>query len=320
MARTVNRILLNPSRTDKRPLPIPGTVPGYSADLGLIGASQIDEDSVILLPQEYIHDRDDSLDDSWRGKQGAGRCWQTTVIYEEQISENHPHLVPYLRRDPWTAFPVLAKPSGPPATDFIQQNRATMYSAPLDAASSRILGVHRPLMYQWALHIISGLSFIHAHDIIFGELNLSHCWLSSDLHLSLVGFVNAGFWRRATGVWYDCTRTSSEWFHPLEHQYKHTTQTDLFLYGCVVYELMTGFWPGDRTGKSGPEIAMMVSRKEWPPLETEHMGEIVRKCWAGDFEDAKQLKAEVVAFLEGSGWSIDDDNLQGLGASKLSSN
>jgi hypothetical protein len=104
MARTVNRIWLNPATTGRRPPPIPGTVPGYSADLGLIEASQLDEDSVILLPQEYIHDRDDSLDASWRGEQGAGRCWQTTVIYEEQISETHPHLVPQVMTYPRISF------------------------------------------------------------------------------------------------------------------------------------------------------------------------------------------------------------------------
>jgi hypothetical protein len=69
-------------------------------------------------------------------------------------------------------------------------------------------------------------------------------------------------------------------------------------------------WPGLRLpDKSGPEIAMMIPRKQWPPLETEHMGEIVRKCWAGDFADAKQLKTEVVAFLEGLGWSIQGNDV-----------
>lgn len=229
----------------------------------------------------------------------------------------------YLRRDPWTAFPVLAKPSGPPVTDFIQQNKAAMYSAPLDAASSRILASYRPLMFQWALHIISALSFIHAHNIIFGDLSLEDCWLSSDsrLSLSLVGFVSAGFRRRTNGVWYHCTRSSGEWFHPLEHQSQQSIQTDLFLYGCVVYELMTGFWPGDRTGKSWQEVSMMIPRREWPPLEIEHMGEIVRKCWEGGFADAEQLKMEVVVFLEGLGWSIEgNDDLKGFDVAHLSFN
>jgi hypothetical protein len=93
MARTVRRIQLNPSATDERPAPIPLTLPGFSAGLGLIEATQLDENSVILVPDEYIHDPDDSFDASWRDEQGVGRCWKTTVIYE-QINETHPHLVP----------------------------------------------------------------------------------------------------------------------------------------------------------------------------------------------------------------------------------
>jgi serine/threonine protein kinase len=198
-----------------------------------------------------------------------------------------------------------------------------MYSTPLDIASSRILASHRPLIYQWALHIISGLSFIHAHNVVFGDLDLEQCWLSlnSHLSLSLVGFVHAGFWRSTDGAWYDGRQSNAAWFPPLEHT-KASTQTDLFLYGCVVYQLMTGAWPGDRlTDKTGPEIRMMITRKEWPLLETEHMGEIVRRCWTGGFADAKQLKAEVVAFLEALGWRIEgDDDLHGVDVTRLSFN
>jgi serine/threonine protein kinase len=195
--------------------------------------------------------------------------------------------------------------------DFIEQSRAAMYRTPLDVESSLILASHRPLVYQWALHIISGLSFIHDHGIFFGDLDLEQYWLCSDSHLSLslIGFVHAAFWRSTNGTWYDGSQNHVPLFHPLKHQSKPTTQTVLFLYGCVVYELMTGAWPRDRlTSKTGPETRMMIPYKEWPPLQDEHMGEIVRKCWAGGFADAKQLKAEGVAFLEGLGWCIEGDD------------
>jgi serine/threonine protein kinase len=191
-----------------------------------------------------------------------------------------------------------------------------MYRVPLDAVTSRVQPAYRPLMYQWALHLISVLPFLHERHIILGDYNLGHFWLSSDPHLSvsLVGFVNAGSWRRSDGMLYSCSRTSGKAFHALKIGFhKYTTQTDLFLYGCIVYELMTGFWPGDRMEKSRQEIEIMISRKEWPVLETEHMGEIVRKCWNGEFEDAEQVKVEVVAFLERLGWSITgNDDLEGF--------
>ncbi|KAF1937733.1 hypothetical protein EJ02DRAFT_475944 [Clathrospora elynae] len=245
MARTVRVIQLQPSATDERSAPIPLNLPGFSTRLGQIEATQLDENSVILVPDMYIDDPDDSVDARWRGERGSWDCWKTTVIYE-QIGKTHPHLVPQIGI--YAACPVLAKPSGPPVADFVQQSRAAMYSTPIDAVYSRILASNRPLIYQWALHPISGLSFIHAHDIVFGDLDLRQCWLSSDSHLSLslVGFVHAGFRRSTDGAWYDGRQTNAAWFHPLEHQSNSTTQTDLFLYGCVVYELITGAWPGDR--------------------------------------------------------------------------
>jgi hypothetical protein len=106
-----------------------------------------------------------------------------------------------------------------------------MYSA----QSGRIVSYYRPLIYQWAFHLISGLAFVHANDIIFGDLNLTYCWFSPNLSLSIVGFVDAGF--RCEARWgriYDGDRTSFESFHPLEYQSKPTKQTDLFLYACVV--------------------------------------------------------------------------------------
>jgi hypothetical protein len=149
----------------------------------------------------------------------------------------------YLRRDPWTALSVLSKPSGPPVTDFIWQNKAAMYRSPLDAVSSRVLASHRPLVYQSALHLISGLSSIHSHNMIFGYLDLAHCWLSSDSHLSLsvVGLLNSGFQHSNTERWYDGDCTYAEKFDPYEHRSRSTTQSNIFLYGWRENELMRGF-------------------------------------------------------------------------------
>jgi hypothetical protein len=78
----------------RRPEPGPTKYPGFSAGLGLIEATQIDEDSVILIPESYCGKPDDSEDTSWRDDYETNRCWKTTVVYE-QIGEKHPHIVPY---------------------------------------------------------------------------------------------------------------------------------------------------------------------------------------------------------------------------------
>jgi len=192
----------------------------------------------------------------------------------------------------------------------------------MDAPTRRILPSYRPLAYQWALHLISGLAFVQSHNVIFGDLNLTHCWLSSDSHLSLslVGFVNAGFsYKERWSHIIEGYRTNWKSFHPLDHQANPTKRTDLFLYGCTVYELMTGFWPVSRSDTcSWREIAAIVIRKEWPLLEADCMGEIVRKCWNDKYAGVEEVKAAVVEFLEGLGWEIEgNDDLKGFNATNL---
>ncbi|KAH4204345.1 hypothetical protein HBI95_151520 [Parastagonospora nodorum] len=324
MARTAQRMGIRPTTTTKRPTPINPNAPGWGADLGHIYAEQLDADTVVLLPSEYYDEDDAELredaDAVWMDTLNADRCWKTTAVYE-QIGEGHAHVVPFIRRDLWTACPVLEKPSGPCMEKFMQEAREVMYTHPLDSASSRVLPSHRPLIYQWALHFISGLSFIHSHEIILSDFGLLNCWLSADSHLSLslVGFLDATFkWNVAYGRLYRGESLSGQSFHPLKYQREPSFQTDLFLYGCVVYELMTGAWPGDHSGLRGREITNLILSKRWPVLETEHMGEIVRKCWNGGFENAEQVKAEVIAFLEGLGWEIEgNDDLVGFDVADL---
>jgi hypothetical protein len=105
---------------------------------------------------------------------------------------------------------------------------------------------------------------------------------------------------------------SSMEFHPFDDPFPPTQQTDLFLFGGIVYELMTGYWPLTPEALSGRytsrELAARVVGKEWPRLEAEHMGTIVHRCWNGDFASAEEVRSAVRAFLEGLGWEIEGDD------------
>lgn len=311
-----------------RPQPLLQDDPNsFTADIGLILAVEMrgSLDSVILLPPEYIHDpHPDSPDSPWRQGYEARRCWKTTVAYE-QISRSssssihpHPRIARFIRQDPWTALPILAKPSGPPLDRFLAQNKAAMY----DGASHRVQATHRPFAYRWALHLASALEFVHTQDIILGDLSTSHCWLSSSpaLSLSLVGFLDASFRDRSSGLPYLGGTGSSEPFHPLNARQpgsrraaEPSVATDLFLWGCVVYELMVGHWPGheEGTGRSWEDMGLMIARQEWPELQREYLGEVVRRCWTGGYESSQRLRADLLEFLRAQGWQVEaGDDLQ----------
>jgi serine/threonine protein kinase len=209
----------------------------------------------------------------------------------------------------------LAKPTGPTLIDLLDQRGAEMYSAPLEAASSRVRPEFKPVVFQWVLTFISGLAFVHSHDIIFGNPDLEQCWLDKDLRLSLVGFVNAWFfdhernWATVKGDWEGIYDDYSAGRDP-------TKNTDLVLFGYTVYELMTAYPPSMRSGmRPWKKRGNNISRHLWPRLETEYMGDIVRMCCSGGYANADEVKAAVVRFVKESGFEIDeDDNLKGFDA------
>lgn len=221
----------------------------------------------------------------------------------------------FKRQDPYTAFPVVAKPSGRTLDQFLDRYGKRMYTTPLDAPSSRIKPEFLPLIYQWALQIIAGLAFVHSRDIIFGNINTAHCWLSHDYRLSLVPFLNAGWGNgRVRGDWEGIYGS-----YP-ETQRDPTMETDLMLYGWTVYELMTAFIPSVRYMKrfwKGPTRDSW-QQEPWPRLDDDCMGNIVRKCSSGGFGSAEEVKTEIINFLSCSGWEVDENYcLKGLETATL---
>jgi serine/threonine protein kinase len=203
------------------------------------------------------------------------------------------------------------------------KHKATMYSAPLDALDSRILPSHRPVAYQWAVHLIDAISFAHAHDVILADFDTSQCWLSSDPHLtlSLAGFLHASFsytiqWGRIVPASVPSNRSL---FHPLVDGCDATKQTDVFVFGCVLFEIMTGFWPSKHSeSRSWDDREAIVRRREWPPLEEDYMGNIVRQCWNNQFDSAEQVKAALVSFVRDRGLEVDEkSNLKDFDAAAL---
>ncbi|KAI0123658.1 hypothetical protein BJ170DRAFT_639940 [Xylariales sp. AK1849] len=340
MARTARRGPQIRPQPGSHPRSLLAGVPGlpyeghFKAEVCGILVAQIEEDAVIMIPADYTEDPIDEDPETipWLGMSTSSeidRVWRTTTVYE-QIGESHPRIARFLHRDPFTGFPLLAKPSGPLLAEFLVQHRSIMYSESHETSApstphTRVLPKYRPLIYQWALHLISGLSFVHSHSIIFGDLCTETCWLSSpSFSLSLVGFVNAGFRVAPSGYLCEGDSYRSEPFHPLHLQGRPravpTMKTDLFLWGCLVYELMTSLWPGQGVGRSDTEIQSMVTERRWPGLERQYLGDVVRNCWEYAYENAAAVKSDLVAFLNSEGLLVDgafEDELEGFRADEL---
>jgi hypothetical protein len=129
----------------------------------------------------------------WRQPPKIYLVYQTCIAYE-QIGEDHPQILKYLGPDEWTGFPILARPSGPPLKKFLLEHSAAMFPPELEDSSIKLSPKYHPLVLSWSLQLLSTLSFIHPHSIIYSAQDLmSVCFLSSTLSLLLVGFLDARF-------------------------------------------------------------------------------------------------------------------------------
>ncbi|KAG8631100.1 hypothetical protein KVT40_000240 [Elsinoe batatas] len=328
MARTQRRI---PPPPPSRPLagspPTPVKLPGWSAILDTITAEELDNDvgEVILLPPEYEERSEVEPEAYWRNQHDASRCWTTTFIY--QHIQSHPRLARFIRPDEWTGLPVLAKPDGLPLETFIKSHKTSMYdeSSSSDSAPTnvRIQDEYKPLIYQWALQLANALAHIHSYGkaetpsiwIAFGDIDISKCWLTTGLNIQLVGFLNAACQTPGESTHFG-TRTNGSAFHPLEGKRGEddspTEQTDVSMWGCLVYELMTGAWPDNRV--PDPEV---VTTGQWPRLEVEYLGEIIGNCWTGEIADAASLMDKLRSTISGLGWQVIEDVLVGFDAEAL---
>lgn len=297
----------------------------FRAEIDTITVHQLDNKFVALLALCHTDAMAGGMldeynePDAFRGREATSdlrRVWKTTSVYE-QILEDHPRLVRFDHRDPFFGIPILDMPSTT-LEGFLAKHKSTMYDA------NRIIPKYRPLIYQWALHLISGLSFVHSKDIVFGDLRIEVCWLSKDLSLSLLGFLDAvyktpGFSRQYIN---QGGRYEREQFHPCHKprwdSLLATTQTDLFVWGCLIYQLMTGFWPGyEQQQRSDAETRALFVNRQWPLLETEYLGDIIRKCFNYEYQSAEHLKMDIIQFLTVKGWEVDGDKLCGFRATEL---
>ncbi|UZP43412.1 hypothetical protein NXS19_011228 [Fusarium pseudograminearum] len=171
--------------------------------IGFVNVLSRDADSVIFQPscRYWVRDEADAPDAWWREDPAAFACFKTSFAYE-MIGEEHPRIVPVVGQDAWTGLPLLRKPSYGSLGDFFEEYESKLYTVGTEATlpDSRIKPEFLPLAYQWSLQLLSALVLIHFHDIAYGEIDHSSCWISAEsLDISLAGFVGSDFHDPATG-------------------------------------------------------------------------------------------------------------------------
>lgn len=152
------------------------------------------ENTLMIVPGgRYPYAGDVSTDADWQREPEAELVWRNVLFHEKlnAAESSCARIVRYKGRDAATAFPLLEKPGGGPLNKFLTVHRARMYP---ENETSTIASTYLPLVYRWALQILSALSEIHRNGIIHMDVVSPDCfWLHDDLSIALVGFQSADF-------------------------------------------------------------------------------------------------------------------------------
>jgi hypothetical protein len=257
----------------------------------------LDAHSIIVVPGSY--NGDDSLNATWliEDAEDMKRLIKTCVAYET-LGVNHPRLLQFLSRDPWTDMPVFTKPTGPGLEKFARHNHVALYPPALNNNFIRLAPEFQPLVLNWALQLLSALRFIHSHNMLYGTLETRSFWLSKDLSLLLVGFMDAAF-RDGYG------------YRGYSSVPNISVKSDLYGWALFVYRLMTN------NNQDWPEIRDFP-QDGTPSLPSDFpAGEVLQKCYTQQYENVQQLWIDLQAAVTRKGYELDGDVLKDFDLNSL---
>ncbi|KAF1364394.1 kinase-like protein [Lizonia empirigonia] len=134
--------------------------------------------------------------------------------------------------------------------------------------------VDNKLRLQWAVQIAQALSFVHLAGVVHGDLTCHNVFLDEKLSARLADFAGSSL----DGSPLLIAVTAS-------HEYPGSVlsaQGDLFAFGSVLYEIMTGNVPYADLAED--EILRRYSKGDFPDMDSlQAIGDIIRKCWNGQY-------------------------------------
>ncbi|OAA64567.1 Protein kinase-like domain protein [Niveomyces insectorum RCEF 264] len=196
------------------------------------------------------------------------------VLMERQVFQrlgSHPNIIQYLgaTKDGHT---VLER--GISLRSLYQQQRGE--NIPFDQKA------------RWVREAASGLDHLHGNNVLHADVGCHNMVLVED-HVKLIDF---------EGCSIDGSEATScyEWFSYRKERPEVSVHTDIFAFGCAIYELVAGHHPyhelateENRTPKD--LVESRYSSKQFPDTMNLPFGTTIYSCWTGEFDSMRDVIA-----------------------------
>jgi serine/threonine protein kinase len=145
------------------------------------------------------------------------------------------------------------------------------------------------LRMQWAIQIAQAFTFIHRIGIIHGDLTCQNVLLDENLNTRLSDFAGSSLDGSPLLI---AVTASHEYPGPAL-----SIQGDIFAFGSVLYEIMTGNAPYRDLAED--EILSRYSKGVFPDTSSlQAIGGVIRKCWQGQYDGFELVVGDLNGILQ----------------------
>jgi serine/threonine protein kinase len=193
---------------------------------------------------------------------------------------SHPNIVPCLRIDD-TGILLKRAEHGAIREFFAEGGTATM--------EERI---------KWSRDIAIAIQYLHEHGIRHADLGGRNLLLDSSRTILLCDFAGSGIDGEPPTVW-----AESGFKHPkMDENELGTIRAELHALGSTIYEIITSSQPH---GKAEEWIVhQWIQEGKYPDVKEVKLGDIITKCWKGEFESAGKVAQTIEREIRFVGFQI----------------
>lgn len=207
------------------------------------------------------------------------------TIVNVLISAQHPNLETFvgavLSSPPYT---IVTRKSGPKLSDILRQSKRKTKSDTSDKDDKDSIWKNGNRT-KIAFDIASAMAYLHSNNIIHRDLCSSNITIDENMNPRITNFVNSRFLPEDLNLLSSNPYVSSSFKAPeLSGDDNYDETVDVFAFGGILYELLTGKKPFEKLSSS--EIEEEIRQKHRPKIPEEaspDLRDLIESCWDQEF-------------------------------------
>jgi len=142
---------------------------------------------------------------------------------------------------------------------------------------------------QWLRHAAQGYQYLHTLDIIHSNVGSHNLILTRQNCTRLIDFEGCGVDGGPAGYCY-------EWVSHRPSVPRVSISTDIFAFGCLIYEILTGKPPHYEHQASDDQVEKLYTNQPFPDITNLTLGRLIQRCWHGKVGSMSEIITELEAF------------------------